>query len=113
MRNGTRTAITRTSGASVASVQSDYGSQSTFEKPLDYIGNKTFTDEAGYSAYAGAYIYNMQIPGCSTEAKVFVGQRKDAFVVNLGETFDLVNYVPVEGDSVRGNGDGNSYWFKR
>ncbi|MFT6329468.1 MAG: hypothetical protein ACJAYN_001400 [Bermanella sp.] len=106
MRNGTRTAITRTSGASV---QSDYGSQSTFEKPLDYIGNKTFTDEAGYSAYAGAYIYNMQIPGCSTEAKVFVGQRKDAFVVNLGKTFDLVNYVPVEGDSVRGNGDGDGF----
>ena len=30
------------------------------------------------------------IPGCGT-GRVFVGQRKDPFVVNLGETFDLVN----------------------
>ena len=24
---------------------------------------------------------------------MFVGQRKDPFVVNLGETFDLINYA--------------------
>ena len=31
------------------------------------------------------------IPGCGGSGRVFVGQRKDPFVVNLGETFDLVN----------------------
>jgi hypothetical protein len=41
--------------------------------------------------------------------KVFVGQRKDAFVVNLGKTIDLFNYVPVEGDSAAGAGDGNGF----
>jgi hypothetical protein len=105
-RTGTRSSLTRTSGPSP---ESAHGRQDTFEKPLDYIGNKTFTNEAGYNAYANAYIYDVQIPGCSTAGKVFVGQRKDAFVVNLGETFDLVNYVPVEGDSVRGNGDGDGF----
>ncbi|MGK0515703.1 MAG: hypothetical protein ACI9W0_002130, partial [Gammaproteobacteria bacterium] len=42
-------------------------------------------------------------------AQVFVGQRKDPFVVNLGKTFDLVNYVPVEGDSAPGAGDGGGF----
>ena len=28
-------------------------------------------------------------------AKVFVGQRKDPFVVNLGKTFDLENFDTV------------------
>ena len=39
-----------------------------------------------------------RIPGCSGTGRVFVGQRKDPFVVNLGETFDLVNikYPAVE-----------------
>ena len=32
----------------------------------------------------------MSIPGCG-DGRVFAGQRKDPFVVNLGETFDLVN----------------------
>ncbi|TMI02870.1 MAG: DUF4331 domain-containing protein, partial [Betaproteobacteria bacterium] len=30
-------------------------------------------------------------PGCSGIGRVFAGQRRDPFVVNLGETFDLVN----------------------
>jgi hypothetical protein len=41
--------------------------------------------------------------------KVFVGQRKDAFVVNLGKTFDLVNYAPIEGDSAPGANDGGGF----
>jgi hypothetical protein len=37
------------------------------------------------------------IPGCKSPGRVFVGQRKDGFVVNLGEIFDLVNIkYPVE-----------------
>ena len=61
---------------------------STFTKPLDNIGNKSIPD---YAAYANSFIHTVTIPGCSTPGKVFVGQRKDGFVVNLGETFDLVN----------------------
>ena len=67
------------------------GGATTFTKPTDNIGNKTFGSPADYETYADQYIYNVNIPGCSTAGKMFVGQRKDPFVVNLGETFDLVN----------------------
>lgn len=59
-----------------------------FTKPVDNIGNKTLPD---YEAYARQYVYDVDIPGCPDKARVFVGQRKDPFVVNLGETFDLIN----------------------
>jgi hypothetical protein len=59
-----------------------------FTKPQDYAGTKTFPD---YNSYANAYIYTIALPGTSETGRVFVGQRKDPFVVNLGETFDLVN----------------------
>ncbi|CAM3854886.1 DUF4331 domain-containing protein [Litorimonas haliclonae] len=66
----------------------------TFVKPLDNVGNKTLPD---YEAYADQYMYDVTLPGCSTAGRVFVGQRADAFAVNLGEVFDLVNLVPLEG----------------
>jgi hypothetical protein len=66
-------------------------SSTTFTKPTDNIGNKTFGSPAQYEAYADQYLYNVNIPNCSTPGRLFVGQRKDPFVVNLGETFDLVN----------------------
>jgi hypothetical protein len=37
------------------------------------------------------------------------GQRDEGFVVNLGRVFDLVNLVPVEGDSAPGAGDGKGF----
>ncbi|HEX6200215.1 MAG TPA: DUF4331 domain-containing protein [Thermoanaerobaculia bacterium] len=58
-----------------------------FVKPEDNIGEKTFPD---YEAYARQFVYDAEIPGCGT-GRVFAGQRKDPFVVNLGEVFDLVN----------------------
>jgi len=66
----------------------------SFDKPVDYIGSKTI---GNYVAYANKHIYDIGIPGCGS-GRVFVGQRKDPFVVNLGETFDLVNikYPAVE-----------------
>ena len=64
----------------------------TFFKPVDNIGNKSIDN---YPAYAANFIYNVAIPGCATHGRVFVGQRKDGFVVNLGEIFDLVNLNPV------------------
>lgn len=60
-----------------------------FIKPLANIGNKSFPD---YDDYASDYMYDVSIPGCSAGmGKLFVGQRKEGFVVNLGELFDLVN----------------------
>ncbi|MFQ3215797.1 MAG: hypothetical protein ACI87C_000299 [Paraperlucidibaca sp.] len=74
------------------------GGGSTFTKPVDNIGNKSIPN---YASYANQFIYNVDIPGCSTQGKIFVGQRKDSFVVNLGETFDLINIAnPVGSESV-------------
>jgi Domain of unknown function (DUF4331) len=67
-----------------------------FEKPVDNIGFKTLPD---YAAYAAALVYTVQIPGCADSGRVFVGQRKDPFVVNLGETFDLINIANPVGES--------------
>jgi Domain of unknown function (DUF4331) len=64
----------------------------TFYKPTDNIGNKSIPDYAGYAAH---FIYEVNIPGCAKPGRVFVGQRKDGFVVNLGEVFDLVNLNPA------------------
>jgi hypothetical protein len=76
-RTGTATPITDASNGSA-----------TFGKPLDNIGAKSIAD---YPAYAASFIRTITIPGCGTPGRVFVGQRQDGFVVNLGETFDLVN----------------------
>ncbi|HWV15585.1 MAG TPA: DUF4331 domain-containing protein [Cellvibrio sp.] len=81
----------------------------TFTKPLDFIGTKTFSSVQAYAAYADSFIYDITIPYCSTNGRVFVGQRKDPFVVNLGKTFDLVSYVPIEGDSAPGAGDSQGF----
>jgi hypothetical protein len=70
-----------------------------FTKPVDNIGNKTIPD---YNDYANQYIYTVNFPGSSVPGRLFVGQRKDPFVVNLGETFDLINFSnplgPVDGE---------------
>ncbi len=67
-----------------------------FVKPIDNIGNKSIPD---YKTYANKHIYPANMPGCATKAQVFVGQRAEAFGVNLGEVFDLVNLVPLQGAS--------------
>ncbi len=74
-RSGTATPLMHSGGA-------------VFTKPQDNVGEKTFPD---YDAYAAAYVYEIALPGTTNKAKLFVGQKKDPFVVNLGETFDLVN----------------------
>ena len=90
-REGTRTPIASTTGATV------------FTKPQDNIGAKSITD---YDAYANQYIYTINVPGFDgvmRQGKVFVGQRKDPFVVALGPAFDLVNLNPL--GPVDGNAD--------
>ena len=67
-----------------------------FNKPVDNIGNKTIPDYAGYAAQ---FVYAVNIPGCHTPGRAFVGQRKESFVINLGETFDLVNYANPVGEA--------------
>ena len=67
-------------------------SVAVFDKPLDNIGKRTIPD---YATYAGKHIYPISIPGCSLPGRVFVGQRKESFVVNLGEVFDLINLNPL------------------
>ncbi len=96
LRSGTRTTVMPSQGEA-------------FYKPLDYIGDKTFTSTEEYARYAGQFVYSFAIEGCDNPGRVFVGQRKDPFVVNLGDTFDLVNYVPVEGDSAPGAGDAGGF----
>jgi hypothetical protein len=71
-----------------ASITNAVGGSATFDKPADNIGTKTIPD---YTGYAAKHIYNVNIPGCSMPGKMFVGQRKDPFAVNLGVIFDLVN----------------------
>ena len=88
---GTRAAITNAAGGGT-----------TFTKPLDNTGVKTFPD---YNSYAKQFVYNVNIPGCGMPGRVFVGQRAEAFAVNLGGIFDMVNFVPIEGDSAPGAGD--------
>ncbi|HEY6132863.1 MAG TPA: DUF4331 domain-containing protein [Rubrivivax sp.] len=75
----------------VGAVTNASGGASTFDKPVDNIGVKTIPD---YAAYAAKHVYTVNVPGCAMPARLFVGQRKEAFAVNLGTIFDLVN-APV------------------
>lgn len=73
--------------------------ETRFRKPFDNAGPKSIPD---YDAYASKFIYNISIPQCSKPGKVFVGQRKDPFAVNLGGIFDLIDFVPIAGPAFPG-----------
>ena len=89
-RRGTATAVMNASGTA------------NFGKPYDFVGTKTFGSVAGYDTYAKSFIHTVNLPGCTQPAKVFVGQRKEGFAVNLGRIFDLVNLVPIDGTTFPG-----------
>ena len=80
----------RRKGSTAAITNATTGA-TTFDKPVDNIGEKTIAD---YPAYAAAHVYPITIPGCATAGKVFVGSRQDPFAVNLGVVFDMVD-APV------------------
>ena len=82
-RTGTRQPVLSTGGAR------------DLVKPFDFIGTKTFGSVAQYEAYAAQSIHAINIPGCANPGKVFVGQRKDPFVIALGKVFDLLNLNPL------------------
>lgn len=73
-------------------VENESAERKTFGKPADNIGHKSIPN---YPDYAAHFIYNIEIPGCATPGRVFVGQRKEGFFINVGEIFDLVNMNPV------------------
>ncbi len=81
IRGGTATALTTSAGST------------TFQKPLDNIGTKTIPD---YATYANAFVQSVSFGSCGM-GKIFVGQRRDGFIVNLGETFDLLDLNPLGG----------------
>jgi Domain of unknown function (DUF4331) len=97
-RSGTRSPVTNAADGST-----------TFEKPVDNIGDKTFGGATGYDAYAAAHIYNINIPGCGAgPGKMFVGQRKDPFALPLGQIFDLINLNPLGPTSGNRDDNGNN-----
>jgi hypothetical protein len=81
----------RATGTVTDVVSASNAAVKTFRKPLDYIGQKSFGSPATYEAYARKHIFEVKLDGCATNARVFVGQRKETFAVNLGVIFDLVN----------------------
>ncbi|MDQ6684505.1 MAG: DUF4331 domain-containing protein, partial [Pseudomonadota bacterium] len=92
-RTGTATSVTNAAGGTAPTV---------FTKPVDNIGDKAFGGAGNYAAYANQFIYNIAIPGCTTQGKVFVGQRKESFYIAVGKIFDFFNLNPL-GPEVGGN----------
>jgi hypothetical protein len=78
------------------------GGATAFDKPVDNIGDKTFGSPTGYATYAAQHIHRVMIPGCSTEAKIFVGQRKEPFFIAVGRIFDLFNFNPLGTNEING-----------
>jgi hypothetical protein len=97
----------RTGQAAAVTRASDGATE--FGKPYDFVGTKTFGSIDNYKQYANSFIHEISVPGCAQTGRVFVGQRDESFAVNLGQVFDLVNLVPVEGDSAPGKGDGGGF----
>lgn len=66
-----------------------------FFKPADNVGEKSIPD---YESYVAGFVQDFKLPGCqggNAIGRVFVGQRKESFAVNVGEIFDLVNLNPL------------------
>ncbi len=79
-------------GGNTAAVTRVTDGSAVFTKPVDNIGSKSIPD---YAAYAEQFIYTVNLPGCASSGRLFVGQRSEGFVVNLGQVFDLVNLNPL------------------
>jgi hypothetical protein len=76
-------------GAAAQPVVDGQSGSASFRKPVDYIGTRTLPN---YAAYALDHIRPITIPGCATQGRVFAGQRREPFYVNLGQVFDLLNF---------------------
>ena len=51
-----------------------------FYIPFDYAGQKTFPD---YETYANQFIYDISIPSCATNGRIFVGQELNHLLLTL------------------------------
>ncbi len=87
-------------GSNVQLLSNASGGATTFTKPVDNIGSKSIPD---YASYASQYLYAVNIPNCATPGRMFVGQRREGFAVNLGEVFDLVNLNPLGARNIKGS----------
>ena len=83
---------------SIEFVTNVVGGATRFGMPFDNIGDKSIPD---YDGYANSFIHDITIPDCEP-GRVFAGQRKEPFAVNLGEIFDLVNITDPVGNPRRG-----------
>lgn len=63
-----------------------------FIKPMDNVGPSAIPS---YEIYAALHEYAVTIPGCPTPGHVFVGQRRDPLVANLGGITDNLNIAPL------------------
>ena len=79
-------------GTNVYPLSSTSGS-STFQKPIDNIGTKTIPN---YNAYAANFIQTVSFGACGT-GQIFVGQRREGFIIDIGEIFDLIDLNPLGG----------------
>lgn len=98
-RSGTRV------GPTAGPLTNVSGGTTIFDKPVDNIGDKVFGGAAAYASYAAQHVYNVNVPGCSTPAKVFVGQRKEPFYIAVGKIFDLFNLNPLGPETSGNNND--------
>ena len=92
-------------GGARGSVTNASGGSATFDKPVDYIGEKSFGGPGAYATYANQHVYGLTIPGCATAGKVFVGQRKEPFFIAVGKIFDLFNLNPLGAETGGNNND--------
>jgi len=79
--------VTMVKGDRRAGTRSNLG---TFNKPFDNVGTKSIPN---YATYANSFVQNVTFPSCGA-GKVFVGQRKDSFAVNLGEIWSMSKFLP-------------------
>jgi hypothetical protein len=75
-----------------------------FTKAFDNAGTKSFGENATQDGSTDKYdeyvreaaIYTrVNIPGCSDQARMFVGPRRESFGIALGEVFDAINIDPA------------------
>ncbi|HVE88301.1 MAG TPA: DUF4331 domain-containing protein [Burkholderiaceae bacterium] len=92
----------RRSGTRSGRVTNATGGANVFDKPLDYVGEKTLGAPAAYDAYAALHTYDIAIPGCAN-GRMFVGQRKEPFFIAVGDIFDLFNYDPLGSETGKNN----------
>jgi len=94
---GDRTFGTRTSVTIDGDSENLDATNLEFRKPFDYAGTKTFGNAAAYNTYAEQFYYDITIPGCAAAetGRVFVGQRREGFAIDLGGIFDLINLNPL------------------